>query len=798
MANDRRVWELRIHGVNNTPPDSMLETSGDLPPKPGTRRLLQCVAGDDTTGFYRYVPPAPGDPRVVVEAFSWGQLTSGRRETANGVVNDIRRAGWSLVLPFALVNVALWARPSVTPEPGDKGDAPAWWLAGLVRLMAVSLTITLTIAAAGVGLDLFAWQCEASCATTPPGLGWARSLDPAHLVAVAAVVPLALILVLAWISGKTFQYEAVTPARGQRPVSAPIHHPFEHPAFWSGGSQVKALRRLHLAGAFAAVAHVLASSVWAAPTSGSPWRPVGWVVSVLAASVVLGVVLDLFRHGRLTSRRTESPGSRPSIARWLPWLGTALVAAGAVVAWNGPGPSEGTRLPGYEATLRWLFLAQFVVLCTCLVVNRRAVRRVAGAAGTDPREANRPAWHGLGTTLFAGGGWALGLLYSAAVLFGATWYLNRGTPATHAAVVTPTLRWAAAALVVGVVLLGVVVIAGWRVFDRERRKETTAALLDAGIDDPRDATPHERVAAGVAGRWRALHGIDGYRALRWVGRLAVAVLALVTAGAVVAVLSIVDGYHRHPALHWAYSPGDDRPADSSGWHDVDLLWMSDTGALIAVGILLSFVALLGAAYRSATVRRIVGVVWDVTTFWPRGAHPFAPPCYAEAAVPMLVTRVSAEQAKPDSGPVLLAAHSQGAVIAMACIFQLENRGNVHLFTFGTQLSRFYGRAFPAFFGWESRRLLRDILDNDNGPVKLPPRPYRWTSFYRPTDPLGWPIGTDEDPDPDIDELVRDPDGLNPEDGEVIDPPVRQHSGYPLSQEYEDARDALVKTFLFGP
>ena len=219
MARLRQVWELRIHGVNNTPPESMLQSRGDQPPAPGTQRLLERVAGDDTTGFYRYVPPAPGEPRVVVEAFSWGQLTSGRRQVANGVLNDVRRAAWSLVLPFALVNIALWARPTVTSQPGDQGDRGAWWLAGFVRLMAVSLTITMTVAAAGAGLDLFAWQCEAKCATTPPGLGWARSVDAAHLVALAAAVPLALILGMAWIAGKTFQYEAVTPARaGRRPA----------------------------------------------------------------------------------------------------------------------------------------------------------------------------------------------------------------------------------------------------------------------------------------------------------------------------------------------------------------------------------------------------------------------------------------------------------------------------------------------------------------------------------------------------------------------------------------------------
>ena len=45
-------------------------------------------------------------------------------------------------------------------------------------------------------------------------------------------------------------------------------------------------------------------------------------------------------------------------------------------------------------------------------------------------------------------------------------------------------------------------------------------------------------------------------------------------------------------------------------------------------------------YRNDTVRRSVGVLWDIGTFWPRAAHRLAPPSYAERAVPELQTRVA--------------------------------------------------------------------------------------------------------------------------------------------------------------
>lgn len=169
----RAMLELRVHGVNGTSPGSMLGVKPD--------QVAQ-VAGDATTGFYR--PRAgvrlpgrdPGLP-VAVEAYSWGALTSGVR----GVLGWARRAAWLLLLPFALVNMAYWARPEIgfrsQPKPGstkaatndgnaqgvegqtyaDGGAARA--SARLVRAAGLLLTSFFVVGVCTVSIDLVAWQC---------------------------------------------------------------------------------------------------------------------------------------------------------------------------------------------------------------------------------------------------------------------------------------------------------------------------------------------------------------------------------------------------------------------------------------------------------------------------------------------------------------------------------------------------------------------------------------------------------------------------------------------------------------
>mgnify|MGYP003349858647 CR=1 FL=1 len=161
---------------------------------------------------------------------------------------------------------------------------------------------------------------------------------------------------------------------------------------------------------------------------------------------------------------------------------------------------------------------------------------------------------------------------------------------------------------------------------------------------------------------------------------------------------------------------------------------------------------LGAlAFRVPATRRKVGILWDVASFWPRTAHPLAAPCYAERTVPDLATRVSwllsrQEERLVGGGPqVVLAGHSQGAVIAVATVLHLhtaleadvrpERLEGLRLLTFGCVVRRLYGRWFPVYFGPPVLERVADALATGEPGVAGGQR-VRWVNLWRYTDYLG--------------------------------------------------------------
>ena len=128
---------------------------------------------------------------------------------------------------------------------------------------------------------------------------------------------------------------------------------------------------------------------------------------------------------------------------------------------------------------------------------------------------------------------------------------------------------------------------------------------------------------------------------------------------------------------------------------------------LVVGMSAGLILLGSQIRRSEKTRKAVGVIWDLTTFWPRAAHPLAPPCYAERVVPELHIRTRWVLDKPDRddadlkpNQVIVSGHSQGSLIVLAMVSRLNpvHLERVRMITYGSQIRALYGRVFPRVFG----------------------------------------------------------------------------------------------------
>jgi hypothetical protein len=167
------------------------------------------------------------------------------------------------------------------------------------------------------------------------------------------------------------------------------------------------------------------------------------------------------------------------------------------------------------------------------------------------------------------------------------------------------------------------------------------------------------------------------------------------------------------------------------------------GQFVLLGIGFGTLLLARGALRSEGARRGLNVVWDVVAFWPRAAHPFVPPPYAQEVVPALVRRICWHLGVPDpldpdppggavvnprpAREIVVAAHSQGSLISLVALLWLppEVRDRVRWVTFGSQLRQQFARGFPSYV---SADLLRAVAGT-----------FRWVSLYRDTDPVAGPV-----------------------------------------------------------
>lgn len=786
--------ELRIHGVSNTPPQNTLEVAED--------QLVQ-VAGDADTTIYRVKRGAPTPwPRRIhhrVRAYTWGNLTHGSRKKATARwLQDGQRALWMILLPFAFANVALWAQLGIragTREASRTGGPLSYAL----RLFSLSLTATFSIVAIGVTLDQVVWQwapADASQTSADVGgtdtsaavIGWLDFLRDGWLagntrtVAVGAIAAATVCVVLGLVARRSFQYEAEISQATEPKPDGVLSHPMSSRWFWRGNRQVRFLSHLHFT---VALAVIVALAMWplrddanfVAPSAG--WQNAALVIICGAVALIVLACAALALPG--ASERSLDPRF------W--WVGRALVVTsialfvvmvGVLVWWpDNQVTFAGEGAPGYDGALTSLATGQALLLVAMWVLSPWTV-------------SNRTAWFGRAPAVFATLGWLLALLYSAVTLFYTADFLNgSGNPAGEDTEIALPLALKVAAASVLPVLVATAAVGVLAFLYLRWRAGVETTQLRAEL--PPDAT-HRRARAAAVGRARALHHF-----------MEVVIVDIV--GAYVAVMfvfsmfmtgyTIVAGCHGETAGICGVLPD---------WASGEEAWLSPLAGigarlLLLLAVLLAVVA--AQAYRGGTARRILGMVWDIGTFWPRACHPWAPPCYAERCVPQLVTYV-ANRDLTDSPTFILAGHSQGVVISVATIWNLGPgfRGRTALLSFGTQLRALYGRVFPSFFGPPMLELLADKLSYDDDGRAVT----RWLSLFRKTDPLGYPVFVEGDNtagEPlnlltNVDDVpVPDPDFLAPPMNDYVDPPIQAHTDYPSEALYHSAIETLTQRLRAG-
>ena len=773
------VTELLVHGVGGESAENTLH-------EPHPRQ----VAGDATAGFYRG-PDVRGRHR---ESYSWGGLTSGKAS----------RALWLLLLPFALANLAGWMhwRNRDEQEPG--------YFRCLVRLFGLSMTVLGLLYVCSIAFDLIAYQCGADPAcigaqrSSQPWyspLRWMSFLDAGWLaghqfrqLAAAALLPLAVVGLLGFLARSTRErYEQAKPIdvinyerKGKNPLNTTEvdteiarDRGLKAPWFWYGEPLARVLGRAHLAAAIAVIAWSLAAAVEALG-AGNAWVGSGKVLAwvVLAVAVVAMAV----------SRPLEVAGRRWDL-RGLVSLALAALAMVVVACWSLPaGGGQLRSLPGIRGVAEIVFGAHVVLIAALGVysavvgVRRRRTRsKEVNTLVCGPLAAVVLATVTLNSAL-------AGLSVRTADALGRGVAIGSPTPGDPApAIWYPRVYdLFAVGFVAGLLLVAGVLLIAWRstrgVASLAGIAEEYRGLHQPDADTtlstlPGDGDGHLRQPPdGEQRQW--LKGIRRHRRMaELVNRLDWALVTVVVFTVTLTLVGFAAERLGHPlavpaGVWW-------------GRLAAGCTWVVTLIPAAAIAVVLS-------GYRDRGRRRQLGVLWDVAMFWPRAFHPLAPPSYAERAVPDLQERISRLSKDRDGGPgrVLLMAHSQGTVLAVAALEQLPSStpavGRVGLVTYGAPLTRLYRRAFPAYFG---DRLFAELYETAGTPAS------RWRNFYRETDLIGGRVFTGpDDRHGDADECLRDPSTRWYVPGDP-EPAVLGHSGYMADESMYRYVEGLAARFL---
>src|SRR6478735_3402513 len=414
MAATGTVVELRVHGVSGTPPEALLSCPTEF---------LEEVAGDKSAGFYRRQPwlddvtnGSPGAWRRILEAYSWGGLTSG----------PASRAVWLLFLPFIFINLAHWMLP-----PATKQRFAAAVSVGLLRLLALSLTLTLMLAAAVAVMDVMVWQCMGLdyCGS---GLGplSAMASAPRGVQVALSAVPLVVVIAVLWRLGKE---STRVVGRPPNPAVMADEVPLESDTFWCTDPSVVRLRACHVM-AWTAGLGALTLAVPARYAATPGVHAVG--TALLAANgVVLGIAVLTTMWNRATARGGVGADwlTRPLLL--LRWVSLGLLVASLVwvatadVAY----PPAPTHFPGLRGAIYVLLVIQAVLLLGLFVFTALSVRGRRMASADGQGDGYRPSLGGFTAPTVALIGWLIGGGFSVGIGLWNAQVLGKAVLSTKAA-----------------------------------------------------------------------------------------------------------------------------------------------------------------------------------------------------------------------------------------------------------------------------------------------------------------------------------------------------------------------------
>lgn len=718
--------ELRVHGVSGASAGQVLD-----------RPHVQQVAGDRSGGFYRPRPGYPdttGPGGVVLEVYRWSDLPSG---TATRTLSLV------FLLPFMLSNVAVWMCPA-RRGPGTAAKV-------LCRLLALTLTLLYVLSVVGVALDVVAWKCMAStrCLAGRSWLSWLGGQPVELRLAVLALVPVAAIG-LVWSLGARpgRSYDAFRTPTGElqgKRLSAVSQ--------WDAMPMVRRLRAIHVAAAFAMLDLTLLIATGARGPSGTAVALLTVAVAVLVGCLALlcaPAVLDTVET-RVTDRLTSALRATA--------CGLTVVTVAAVLLDRTPWP-RANGLPGYDEIVASVFLSQTALLAALglLTLSRRG-----------RRERQRGLLRGMGAPVLAAGAAGLAVAFSANLVYRTAYFLNRHALTERPEDLAPpplAYKWAIFGFFLAVSAAAVV---GGAVTLLSRRTRRRAAARIVAHDFP--AAPPE-----AADRMRQVEkAIARARFTERLGPLAIVYACLAGLGLAASALGLL-GLQPSPLAERLFGV-------PSGFVTFGLTM----GSYLIAGVVVALLVGGLFAYRTAEFRRYVGVLWDLGTFWPRAAHPFAPPCYAERAVPELAKRIC-YLAGQHRG-VLLTGHSHGSVLLAATVLQLpaQVRHRVALLTYGSPLNRLYARLFPWYLG-------EDVLCEVGDRIG-----WRWLNLWRDTDPIGgWIFDAGRPGERSVtgragtvDRRLRDPAGVVPPASDSVPPPIKGHWPCESDESFATATRELV-------